>query len=1660
MKNLTLTLILLTLILSQLITPNSSSAFPIPDTGQTKCYDNEKEIPCPQPGEPFYGQDANYTINPMSYTKLDASGNDLPDSAKKWVMVRDNVTGLIWEVKTDDGSVHDKDNTYNWQNAQDVFIAQLNAEKFGGYSDWRLPTLEDLHSIVDFSIHYPGPGINTEYFPNTMDNDYWSSYSFAADTDKAWFVDFGGGWVARCYYGKNHHSNFVRAVRGGQPQSFDTLVINGDGTVTDDGTGLTWQQNCPGKMTWKNALEYCENLSLGGHNDWRLPSIKEIFSLVDYSKSKPAINSDIFPNINYYFSSSTTNISGTNRAKFADFYFGDVQGTLSKTGDDIFGYGYVLAVRGGQSGSFDNSDILEISHTPVYGTPKTPFTQWGNGFTKNGSATIHYFTYPDNTPIHTETIEIEPDGTFSRAFTPPKLDYGEYLYYAVDNATGRRTDDKTYKIVESPVPNLGMDPDGGGPQGTTFNLFGNGFTATDKAQLKILNPDGSVLEDKEIEISAQGGIEYSLKIADDAPLGEYMWWAVDKATDFKAVELRFTITKGGGVTITPASPLKPGNHEEISVSTYLFEWEHPHNDEYELIIKEETGKIIIQKEKTTAKSINVDLSSLEAGKNYKWIVMVYALDTSAKSVESFFTYKGGQSDITPPTLFSPENNATITGNEITFKWEHSFDDEYELFIMNMYDTVIYESGRIKTKEINVNLSGEEFSSAYGEKFRWGVIVYAKDLSAYSEERFFTYGSLQDDQTVLHIRIKDTGNSGVSKVAIFNDNRWEQPDSDDESIRVKEIDADRKSVQFTKADLEKYFKERGEIKRIDLLGSDNDIKGHIVFEYKKKDFENGDKFDLFLKIHSDLETNYEDYYYNYYKKLPGKWHYYAKKDEKPVSMLIPPGKKEGENSTLIHSESLINHDNKPVLFVHGVSGAYPYFGDRPTDLSRLVPSDDVWQFYYPYDGEIQTSGKMLNRAIQDILKGYDFNTGSYEREKVYIIAHSMGGLVTRSYIQSESYANDIEKFIMFGTPNHGSNVAYKLFYTFWNDEIGGFKDDQGPAYKEMTPGSEFMYELNTESLERFTNEFSEDNCIVIAGRSDKFLGLPHEEIPNQDDGVVAVSSASMLKYGIPLAVVNQHHLELKDEFSMAILRIFLDRSGMATLERLEERSEVQGLWRNSSEQIKKIESNGFNDDEGILTIKMTGTIPHKLPGSLYISKVPFYDIINIDSFFLGERIFNKLEQIPDTSNYFSRSLTLIDGIPLIDFNPAIDKPIYHIGFSFPEKLYSLDFRYYMKKYKVINDGIDFKHLETNMYKIDFSEAESVFLNAANIAPSQQQSQLQGFSLKSLDNSKNYYVDKSVEYINFLLNPDGEGASLNNHDMQLVSPSGIIIDKEYAQNSDTIDFQENIEEGFAYYYVKNPEPGEWQVKYNADIPASLTVPVISNLDTEIVIPDENYNINEEVTFEINISQLTECDDSQLNASLYYMPSDSDTWTYLNTILLSLKDDNTGYKGVFKPSDIGVYKISVEFLCNFNGEPVQRKSQDFISVHEFVIYEEPDPPATSSLTASAGPDQTVNEKTKVTLNAAADNPAGTLTVNWTQLSGPTVVLSSTSSSSPTFTAPEINEDNAVLTFQLTITDSTGTQASDTCIVTVKNKSIEEEGPGPDDDSPGCFISTISLI
>lgn len=352
---------LLTFLIVYVLTlPVLAHAGAVPDTGQSTCYDDQGTvITCPHPGQPFHGQDAQYTINPPSYTKLDAEGNDLSDESVE-CMVRDNVTGLIWEVKTDDGSVHDKDNQYTWcdsnpdtnrgdagtcsdgADAED-FIQTLNDSEFGGFSDWRLPTIMELATIVTREEF--GPAINSVYFPSTASSNYFSSTTMRGWTWRAWHVEFHYG---RVFISDKSEASRVRAVRGGQESPWGRLIVNGDGTVTDTLSGLMWQQEAADRMKWEAALTYCENLNLAEHDDWRLPNVNELQSLVDYSTSLPAIDSTAFPDTDTneaYYWSSTHELGASGDGWPINFRYGFV-GDAFQDGDHS--RIWVHAVRGGQ----------------------------------------------------------------------------------------------------------------------------------------------------------------------------------------------------------------------------------------------------------------------------------------------------------------------------------------------------------------------------------------------------------------------------------------------------------------------------------------------------------------------------------------------------------------------------------------------------------------------------------------------------------------------------------------------------------------------------------------------------------------------------------------------------------------------------------------------------------------------------------------------------------------------------------------------------------------------------------------------------------------------------------------------------------------------------------------------------------------------------------------------------------------------------------------------------------------------------------------------------------------------------------------------------------------------------------------------------------------
>jgi uncharacterized protein YlaN (UPF0358 family) len=209
------------------------------DTGIRQCIDsNNMMVNCPFSGyivgqDGVLGRDALAAKGQLTkvgggdagfdFTKIGATGQKLLADATTWSCVLDNHTGLMWENKTDDDGLHNKENTYVWySDAQGYndpksvrnFARAVNAQGLCGHKDWRVPTVEELQSIVHYGKF--SPAIDEAYFVSAVSNlGYLSSSPVANDNDsrKMWGVAFDYGSVGHRY---KNLDNYVRLVRVSQ----------------------------------------------------------------------------------------------------------------------------------------------------------------------------------------------------------------------------------------------------------------------------------------------------------------------------------------------------------------------------------------------------------------------------------------------------------------------------------------------------------------------------------------------------------------------------------------------------------------------------------------------------------------------------------------------------------------------------------------------------------------------------------------------------------------------------------------------------------------------------------------------------------------------------------------------------------------------------------------------------------------------------------------------------------------------------------------------------------------------------------------------------------------------------------------------------------------------------------------------------------------------------------------------------------------------------------------------------------------------------------------------------------------------------------------------------------------------------------------------------
>ncbi len=278
--------------------------YPIVDTGQEVCFDSSVEMTCPAGGQAFAGQDAQYDGNQPSFA---LSGDGLT--------VFDNVTGLTWTQSEDWDTDGDIDTYDKFTFAEfEAHPATLNAIAYGGYDDWRTPTIKELYSLIDFrgrdisSFQGTDPTgipmfIDTDYFDagygdlnaaeRLIDGQVWSNTQYVDTTmngsPTVFGVNFPDGRIKG--YGRDTGpggtaTHYVFFVRGNTTYGVNNFSDNSNGTITDEATGLMWQQADSGAgYTWEQALAYAEALDFAGHDDWRLPNVKELQSILDYTRS-------------------------------------------------------------------------------------------------------------------------------------------------------------------------------------------------------------------------------------------------------------------------------------------------------------------------------------------------------------------------------------------------------------------------------------------------------------------------------------------------------------------------------------------------------------------------------------------------------------------------------------------------------------------------------------------------------------------------------------------------------------------------------------------------------------------------------------------------------------------------------------------------------------------------------------------------------------------------------------------------------------------------------------------------------------------------------------------------------------------------------------------------------------------------------------------------------------------------------------------------------------------------------------------------------------------------------------------------------------------------------------------------------------------------------
>lgn len=181
----------------------------------------------------------------FNLTKINESGQELAADAEGWTCLRDNFTGLIWEVKSNNDRLHNASDSFTWYDTDptanggspgfadnsgatcagyvagdpetycntQAYISRVNTEGWCGYRDWRMPSIGELEQIVP--LHRAAPDLSSTLFPKGKEKALWSASPFHNYSGFAWHIYVDDGYA----YGNDQSGNLpVLLVHPPKPQ--------------------------------------------------------------------------------------------------------------------------------------------------------------------------------------------------------------------------------------------------------------------------------------------------------------------------------------------------------------------------------------------------------------------------------------------------------------------------------------------------------------------------------------------------------------------------------------------------------------------------------------------------------------------------------------------------------------------------------------------------------------------------------------------------------------------------------------------------------------------------------------------------------------------------------------------------------------------------------------------------------------------------------------------------------------------------------------------------------------------------------------------------------------------------------------------------------------------------------------------------------------------------------------------------------------------------------------------------------------------------------------------------------------------------------------------------------------------------------------------------